>query len=82
MKLNGVIRGKIIELQSHTSFSDGQPVEVEISPRVAQEIGYAAVYNPQTDVIQAADELRRSIWERSGGNLNSTAKYVREDRDR
>jgi len=32
--------------------------------------------------MKAADELRRRIAERAGGNLDCSSRYVREDRER
>lgn len=34
-----------------------------------------------SEILQAADELRRRIAERIGGNLGCSARYVREDRE-
>lgn len=82
MKIRGVIRGQTIKLQSATDLPDGQLVEVEIRAAAGQATEIDARASHQPRVVEAADDLRRRIAERVGGNLNSTVQYIREDRDR
>ena len=82
MKTKGVIRGTTIELQTPTDFPDGQVVAVEISLPPAREAAADTVGHSGSDLMKAADELRQSIAERLGGNLDSSVEYIREDRER
>ena len=82
MKTKGVIRGTTIELQTPTDFPDGQVVAVEISLPTAREAAAGAIGHSGSDLMKAADELRQSIAERLGGNLDSSVEYIREDRER
>ncbi len=82
MKTKGVIRGMTIELQTATDLPDGQEVEVEISSLTAPATVAGNLDPSQDDVMRAADELRLRITERLGGNLDCSARYVREDRNR
>ena len=77
MKTKGVIRGTIIELQALTDFPDGQEVAVEISLLTAQGAATGTSSHAGSNLMKAADELRRSIAERVGGNLDSSVEYIR-----
>ena len=82
MKTKGVIRGMTIEMETLTDFPDGQVVAVEISPLKAPTTIVGNLDPSQDDVMRADDDLRRRIAERLGGNLDCSARYVREDRNR
>ena len=82
MKTKGVIRGMNIELEALTDFPDGQVVAVEISLPAAREDVAGTADQSGSDPMEAAAELRQRIAERLGGNLDCSARYVREDRER
>lgn len=82
MKTKGVIRGTTIELETPTDFPDGQVVAVEISLPAAREAASGTAEHSGTDLMKAADDLRQSIAERLGRNLDSSVEYIREDRER
>lgn len=91
MRLNGVVKGKTIELETDPELPEGQPVLVEL------EIPTADLHpNPLSDLdlenridtdpafanIRQARELRARIAARLEGNLLNSVELIREDRAR
>ena len=87
MRVRGTITGQIIELDTPTNLPDGQLVMVEISlapgKQAASEApGPCESGQGESAIVQAAEELRRSIAGRWRGRTDLSVRYIREDRDR
>lgn len=70
MKVCGVMKGKIIELEESPGLPEGQLVEVELKP-VEGDL-----------LLVAADRIREHFLRRWGRPLNLSLEFLREDRDR
>lgn len=67
MKVCGVIRGKIIELEEAPDLPEGQRVEVEL--KLVEE----------DPVLAAADWIRERLLQRWGKPLNLSLEFLREE---
>lgn len=91
MKLRGVIRGKIIELETVSGLPDGQHVQAELEiagtdrswdPVSGSDMETRIATDPAFRNVREARELRERIAERHGGCLEGSVDFIREDRSR
>ncbi|MDE2788301.1 MAG: hypothetical protein OXL37_16800 [Chloroflexota bacterium] len=91
MRLNGVVKGKTIELETDPELPEGQPVLVELEiptveldadPLSDLELENRITSDPAFANIRQARELRERIAARLEGNLLNSVDLVREDRAR
>ena len=89
MKLHGVIKGKIIQLETDPELPHGQHVLVELdipttessgAPLYDQDFENRITTDPAFESIRQARSLRERISFRLGGNLLNSANLIREDR--
>lgn len=91
MRLNGVVKGKTIELETDPELPEGQPVLVELEIPTAEshggplsdlELEHRIATDPYFADIRQARELRERIAARLGGNLTTSVDLIRKDRSR
>ena len=91
MRLNGIVKGKTIELETDPALPEGQPVLVELEIPTAElhadplsdlEIENRLATDPAFADIRQARDLRERIAARLGGNLLNSVDLIREDRTR
>lgn len=91
MRLNGVVKGKTIELDTDPELPEGQPVLVELeiptgelhaNPLSDLDLENRIATDPAFANIRQARELRARIAARLEGNLLNSVDLVREDRTR
>lgn len=70
MRVCGIVRGRVVELEESPGLPDGQRVEVELTPVV------------EDPVLAAATQLRERLRQRWGKSLNLSLELLREDRAR
>lgn len=70
MKVCGIVRGKVVELEESPGLPDGQRVEVELTP-----VG-------EDPVLAAAVRIRERLLRRWKKPLNLSLELLREDRAR
>ncbi len=91
MRLNGVVKGRTIELETDPELPEGQPVLVELAiptveldadPLSDLELEHRIAADPAFASIRQARALREKIAARLGGNLLNSVDLIREDRTR
>ena len=91
MRLNGVVKGKTIELDTDPELPEGQQVRVELeiptvelrdNPSSDLELENRIATDPDFAGIRQARDLRDRISARLGGNLLNSVDLIREDRTR
>ena len=91
MRLNGVVKGKTIELDTDPELPEGQQVMVELeiptvelraNPSYDLDLENRIATDPAFANIRQARELRARIAARLEGNLLNSVDLVREDRTR
>ncbi len=91
MRLNGVVKGKTIELDTDPELPEGQPVLVELEVSTAAsnadplsdlDLENRIATDPDFADIRQARELRNKIAARLAGNLLNSVDLIREDRAR
>lgn len=91
MRLNGVVKGRTIELDTDPELPEGQPVLVELEIPTVEldadslsdlELENRIASDPAFANIRQARALREKIAARLGGNLLNSVDLIREDRAR
>lgn len=90
MRMQGIIRGRTIELDTAPNLPDGQVVQVDVLadsagwPDTASQPDNLQEFDEGTrsDIVSAAGELRGRIAKRWLADPNLSVQYIREDRDR